>query len=131
MPGLYRKILIFAAIDGIIIQPLEQKGQRSGLVKIAYKDKSIASVKDAEGSGKGFEAFGVVGMRSTFQETRQLAYVLHRSFDRIQIVLLDLDYQTPASSTNTRETCLCHYGSSFDAAIFELRSRTLNCSDQD
>lgn len=60
MPGLARKLLIFAALDGLVIQ---QRGGPS--TKIAYKDNSITQVsKDAthsESSGKTFEAFGLVG----------------------------------------------------------------------
>lgn len=60
MPGLARKLLIFAAVDGIYI---EQRGRPA--TKIAYKDNSITQIsKDvshAESSGKNFEAFGIVG----------------------------------------------------------------------
>lgn len=67
MPGLVRKLLIFAAVDGLILQPLAQKGQRPApATKIAYKDNHIGPVlKDGgenERSAKSFEAFGVVGM---------------------------------------------------------------------
>lgn len=67
MPGLIRKLLIFAAVDGLILQPMAQKGQRPApSTKIAYKDSHIGSVLNegqyVEGSAKGFEAFGVVGM---------------------------------------------------------------------
>ena len=66
MPGLARKVLIFAAIDGLVIQPLAQRGQRSApAAKIAYNDNVITSVLKDEGedekSGKSFEAFGIVG----------------------------------------------------------------------
>lgn len=68
MPGLVRKLLIFAAIDGLILQPTAPKGQRPApATKIAYKDKHIGPVssdlQDLEGSSaKSFEAFGIVGM---------------------------------------------------------------------
>jgi hypothetical protein len=66
MPGLVRKILIFAAVDGLILQPLAQKGQRpTPSAKIAYKDSSISTVsKDEihnEATANGFEAFGIIG----------------------------------------------------------------------
>jgi murein L,D-transpeptidase YcbB/YkuD len=66
MPGLVRKLLIFAAVDGLVLQPLAQRGQRPApATKIAYEDNNIEYVwKDGgEGykAGKGFEAFGIVG----------------------------------------------------------------------
>lgn len=134
MPGLFRKILVIAAVDGILLQPLEAKGQRSGpATKIAYKDKSIAPVlKDVEVSAKGFEAFGVVGMISLLGEVEALRTdVLIRSFDCIPIIILDLDYKTSTSRANTRETYLCYYGSCIDAAVFKGRSRILSFADKD
>lgn len=70
MPGLVSKLLIIAAVDGIILQPLAQKGQRSAsATKIAYNDHHIGPVlkdggeseSESEGGAKSFEAFGIVG----------------------------------------------------------------------
>lgn len=67
MPGLARKLLIFAAVDGLILQPLAQRGQRPGpATQITYKDNHIGPVvrtdpeRSADGK-KSFEAFGIVG----------------------------------------------------------------------
>ncbi|QSZ33271.1 hypothetical protein DSL72_002859 [Monilinia vaccinii-corymbosi] len=66
MPGLVRKLLIFAAVDGLILQPAAQKGQRPApSTKITYKDAHIGPINEAqgvEGSAKGFEAFGIIGL---------------------------------------------------------------------
>ena len=63
MPGLARKLLIFAAVDGLLIT--ETRPGRP-TTKIAYKDNSITQVPrdgaHVESSEKGFEAFGLVGM---------------------------------------------------------------------
>ena len=59
MPGLARRLLIFAAVDGLI---LEQRGRAA--TKITYKDNSVLQVPKEdyiEGIGKSFEAFGLVG----------------------------------------------------------------------
>lgn len=63
MPSLVRKLLVFAAVDGLVLQPLSQKGQRPAPpVKIAYNSGSIGpALGDVHGQGKGFESFGVVG----------------------------------------------------------------------
>lgn len=70
MPGLVRKILIFAAVDGLVLQPLPQRNQRpTAAIKVAYKDNAIGPVLNDEGEdekpGKSFEAFGIVGMYRT------------------------------------------------------------------
>jgi hypothetical protein len=68
MPGLVRKLLIYAAIDGLVLQPLVQKGQKPApALKVAYKGGSIGPIL-ADGpspvQGKAFEAFGIVGKPS-------------------------------------------------------------------
>ncbi|KAI9172462.1 Phosphatidylinositide phosphatase SAC2 [Paramyrothecium foliicola] len=68
MPGLARKIIICAAIDGIIIQPLSSKGQRPFQpVRVKYGDASVSSaprdaIPDTSKPDSSFEAFGVIGL---------------------------------------------------------------------
>ncbi|KAG9242217.1 SacI homology domain-containing protein, partial [Calycina marina] len=66
MPGLVRKLLIFSAVDGLVLQPLEKGHRPSPTTKIAYRDNAIIQVtKSDPGSeklGNSFEAFGVVGL---------------------------------------------------------------------
>lgn len=72
MPAVARKILICAAIDGLIIQPLTSKGQRPFQpVKVKYGDATITSVPrdqvpDTSKPESTFEAFGVIGTSSEF-----------------------------------------------------------------
>lgn len=67
MTGLARKIIICAAIDGLVIQPLSSKGQRPFQpLKLSYSDASVSvipkdQVPDTSAEGSSFEAFGVVG----------------------------------------------------------------------
>lgn len=63
MPGLVRKLLVFAVVDGLVLQPLAQKGQRPApAVKVAYGSGAIGpALGDVHVQGKGFEAFGIVG----------------------------------------------------------------------
>lgn len=65
MPGLVRKLLIFAAVDGLVLQPVAQKGQRAPAAKIAYNDNNIGPALkqnvEGENGAKSFEAFGIVG----------------------------------------------------------------------
>jgi hypothetical protein len=73
---LARKVLVAVAEDGLVVQPLGQKGQKErqgsgAAVKILWRGRgSVTGGVGAEGpagdgkgewSGKGFEAFGIVG----------------------------------------------------------------------
>lgn len=69
MPSsLARKLLICAAVDGLIIQPLAPKGQRASQpVKVKYGDASVSSISrdqlpDISKPNSTFEAFGIVGL---------------------------------------------------------------------
>ncbi|PHH82987.1 hypothetical protein CDD82_4101 [Ophiocordyceps australis] len=68
MPGLARKIIVCAAIDGLIIQPLSSRGQRPlQPVRVRYADSSISAVPrdqipDTSTPDSSFEAFGVIGL---------------------------------------------------------------------
>lgn len=68
MPGLVRKLLIYAAVDGLVLQPLAQRGQQrpAPATKIAFKDNTIGPAlrEELEGgeAGKSFESFGIIGM---------------------------------------------------------------------
>lgn len=68
MPGIARKIILFAAIDGLIIQPLSSRGQKPFQpVRIKYGDAAISTasrddVPDTSNHESSFEAFGVIGL---------------------------------------------------------------------
>ena len=68
MTSLARKLVICAAVDGLVLQPLtSKKDQRpSPLVRIKYGDASISTVSrdsapDTSAPNSSFEAFGIVG----------------------------------------------------------------------
>lgn len=68
MPGLARKILICAAVDGLVLHPINsKKDQRpSSPLKLKYGDASISTVArdalpDTAKGSSSFEAFGIVG----------------------------------------------------------------------
>ncbi|KAF4909983.1 Phosphatidylinositide phosphatase SAC2 [Colletotrichum viniferum] len=68
MPGIARKIIICAAVDGLIIQPFVTKGQRPAQpVRIKYGDSVITpasreQIPDLSQPNSSFEAFGVIGL---------------------------------------------------------------------
>ncbi|KAF4637628.1 hypothetical protein G7Y89_g451 [Cudoniella acicularis] len=89
MPGLVRRILIFAAVDGLVIQPLAQKGQRPApAAKIAYNDNNIGPalkhVADAESGEKSFEAFGVVGLLTVSKSSFLISITRRQQVAQIQ-----------------------------------------------
>ncbi len=66
MPGLVRKLLIYAAVDGLILQPVAQRNQRAGAtVKIDYGTRAITPLlRDVDSEKDGvasFEAYGIIG----------------------------------------------------------------------
>lgn len=78
MPGLARKVIICAAVDGLVLHPFnsrkDQPHQRTSSsplapIRIKYGDASISAIpRDAAPDplslppGSSFEAFGIVGM---------------------------------------------------------------------
>ncbi len=75
MPSLARKLLICAAVDGLVIQPLATRGQQthpqqqrpSHPTKIKYGDGVVSSVPrdqvpDVSAPNSSFEAFGIIGV---------------------------------------------------------------------
>jgi hypothetical protein len=128
MPGLVRKILIFAAVDGLILQPLAQRGQKPATAtKITYKDSHVGLSKggeDDEKAAKSFEAFGIVGMgfSAKFGSRLDNKLTFYRSVDGLQILLPNLYYEAPAGCTDTRQSYLYDYGSCAHASSLEERS---------
>ncbi|KAH9220887.1 SacI homology domain-containing protein [Leptodontidium sp. 2 PMI_412] len=110
MPGLARKLLIFAALDGLVIQ---QRGGPS--TKIAYKDNSITQVsKDAthsESSGKTFEAFGLVGLLTVSKSSFLITIVKRQQVAQIKgnpiYVITDVAL-TPLSSKTEAELSIAN-----------------------
>lgn len=70
MPSIARKLLICAAVDGLVIQPLATKGQRAQQpVKVKYGDATVSTLPrdqplETPKPNSSFEAFGIVGSSS-------------------------------------------------------------------
>lgn len=65
MPALVRKLIIYAAIDGLVLQPLAQRGQRPGTaVTIDYKTHTVKPLLQSpeKDQDKQIECCGVIGM---------------------------------------------------------------------
>ncbi|CAG8957951.1 hypothetical protein HYFRA_00000293 [Hymenoscyphus fraxineus] len=88
MPGIVRKILIFAALDGLVLQPLSHKGQRPApATKIAYNEANIGpALKQREGEDEGrcFEAFGIVGLLTVSKTSFLISITRRQQVAQIQ-----------------------------------------------
>jgi hypothetical protein len=70
MPGLVRKLLIFAAVDGLILQPAPPRNHKPATdqaIKIAYKGNAIEPLlkdrRQEDTANETLETHGIVGMR--------------------------------------------------------------------
>jgi hypothetical protein len=68
MPSLVRKLLIFAAVDGIILQPAPPKSHKPATeqaIKITYKGNQIGPLfrdrREEDTSTESLEVHGVIG----------------------------------------------------------------------
>ncbi|KAG9234878.1 SacI homology domain-containing protein [Amylocarpus encephaloides] len=118
MPGLARKLLVFAAVDGLVLQPLAQKGQRPApAVKIAYNDNNIGpAVKDGveaqtQGDDRCFEAFGVVGLLNVSKSSFLISITRRQQVAQIQgrpvYVITEVSY-TPLASWKEASASIEH-----------------------
>lgn len=72
MPGLVRKVIICAAVDGLILQPISSRREQRppSPVKIRYGGDAVVeivprdSVSEVAKNNSSFEAFGIVGLIS-------------------------------------------------------------------
>lgn len=68
MPGLARKLLLFAAVDGLFLQPVGQRSSSidTGGIQVGYGNNKITTVSKKDGDGdaeSGLEIHGIVGRR--------------------------------------------------------------------
>lgn len=68
MPGIIRKLVIFAAVDGLVLQPWTQRTQPTSLpsLEINYKTRRVTRTLHAENlehvdSAQKLEAHGLIG----------------------------------------------------------------------
>ena len=62
MPSLVRKLVVYAAVDGLILQPAHQRSQRSLLVDYKTHKVSIAN-RVASRDDSSIDCHGIVGIR--------------------------------------------------------------------
>ncbi|KAF2969554.1 hypothetical protein GQX73_g3979 [Xylaria multiplex] len=120
MPGLARKLLICAAVDGLIIQPLATKGQTRNPtpVKVKYGDATVTSAPrdqattlDSTPPNASFEAFGIIGLFTVARLSYLIAITGRQQVAQIRgypvYVVTDVAV-TPCTSQNEAETAIGH-----------------------
>ncbi|XXH03499.1 hypothetical protein Hte_009904 [Hypoxylon texense] len=115
MPSLARKLLICAAVDGLVVQPLATKGQRApSPVKIKYGDATVSSLPrdhspDTSKPNSSFEAFGVVGLFTVSRLSYLITITSRQQVAQIRgfpvYVVTDVAL-TPCTSRNEAETAV-------------------------
>ncbi|KAI1112349.1 SacI homology domain-containing protein [Nemania sp. NC0429] len=121
MPGLARKLLIFAAVDGLVIQPLATKGQTrvSGPIKVKYGDATVAlasrdqtpHASDSTPPKSSFEAFGIIGLFTVARLSYLISITGRQQVAQIRgcpiYVVTDVAI-TPCTSQSDAETAIGH-----------------------
>ncbi|KAI0861620.1 SacI homology domain-containing protein [Xylaria cubensis] len=121
MPGLARKLLICAAVDGLIIQPLATKGQTRtpNPVKVKYGDaaavtsipRDLPASSDSTPPNLSFEAFGIIGLFTVARLSYLVSITGRQQVAQIRghpiYVVTDVAL-TPCTSQNEAETAISH-----------------------
>ncbi|KAI9726524.1 MAG: hypothetical protein M1828_001346 [Chrysothrix sp. TS-e1954] len=98
MPGLARKLLIYAAVDGLILQPITQRNQHVGpSVNVDYKTHALSRDSRAsrqQRTSECLEAHGIVGLltvsSSAFLITISKAQQVAQLWDKPIYVIKDI-----------------------------------------
>ncbi|KAK0613372.1 SacI homology domain-containing protein [Immersiella caudata] len=125
MPSLARKVAICAAVDGLILQPLNtRKDQRAPpLYRIKYGDASITALSKDAGpstleSNPSFEAFGIVGLVTVFRYSYLVSITRRQQVAQIRglpIYLVTEVALTPCSSQQDASTAIAKTAEALDA----------------
>ncbi|KAI1149387.1 SacI homology domain-containing protein [Nemania diffusa] len=136
MPGLARKLLICAAVDGLLIQPLANKGQTRvpAPVKIKYGDAAVTSVSrdqattttpDSTPPNLSFEAFGIIGLFTVARLSYLITITGRQQVAQIRgypvYVVTDVAV-TPCTSQSEAETAIGHTALKLNRASAEKLS---------
>lgn len=123
MPAIARKVVICAAIDGLVIHPLFSKGQKPAApICIRYGEASIsqasrAELPDVSKPNSSFEAFGIVGSFETaLVDTVEVLELKSYRFNHyFEVELLDHHHQTTTGCPGIRPSSLRNHRGGRDA----------------
>ncbi|KAI1434174.1 SacI homology domain-containing protein [Xylaria sp. CBS 124048] len=143
MPGLARKLLICAAVDGLIIQPLATRGQtRSPApVGVKYGDATVSTLSrdratspNSSPPGSSFEAFGVIGLFTVARLSYLITITGRQQVAQIRghpvYVVTDVAV-TPCTSQNEAETSIHHTAVRISRASAEKSDEGASDSESD
>lgn len=115
MPAIVRKLVIYAAVDGLVLQPLAQRGQRPTTpVIIDYTTQHdvrplLQYSQIEQHTDKQIECFGVVGMKAQVNIMYHHLTTLCRSTQGIKLCLCHYHIEKTAGCTDLWQIDLCHY----------------------
>lgn len=134
MPALVRKLLVLAAIEGLVLQPLAQRHQRPATpVLIEYKTHKIKPLtKVVDNSENVFvESHGIVGeLTCNAMLGGQPLTITYRPLDRRISFVPCLNIPAPASCPNSRIPCIRCNRCCLNTFVFSSRCATRHHPDQ-
>ncbi|KAK3946041.1 SacI homology domain-containing protein [Diplogelasinospora grovesii] len=138
MPSLARKVVICAAVDGLILQPLntkkDQQQRPSPAFRVKFGDGSIStvsreSVPDLSKPNSSFEAFGIVGLVTVFRYSYLVSITRRQQVAQIRglpIYVITEVALTPCSSHEEASEAIAK-----TAIALNARANTDKSSDDD
>ncbi|GAP91191.1 putative syja_n domain-containing protein [Rosellinia necatrix] len=143
MPGLARKLLIYAAVDGLIIQPLASKGQTRtpAAVKVQYGDATLTSVSrdlpaspDSTPLNLSFEAFGIIGLFTVARLSYLITITGRQQVAQVRgypvYVVTDVAV-TPCANRNEAESAIDHTALKLRRALAEKLPEEVSDSESE
>lgn len=140
MPGIARKIVVCAAIDGLIVQPVSSKGQRAYQpVRVKYDDSSVSAVPrdqvpDRTEPEESFEAFGIIGLITVSRLSYLITIVRRQQVAQIRgcpvFVVTDVAV-TPCTSQSDANESIRQTAKLLQARFPDTRSEAAESSDGD
>lgn len=89
MPGLVRKLLIFAAVDGLILQPAPPRNHPPATqqaIKVDYKGNVgplLKDRRDEDTTAVSVEAYGIIGR--SLQSLRKIILTRVKGFSKLRL----------------------------------------------
>ncbi|RDA89961.1 hypothetical protein CP533_6676 [Ophiocordyceps camponoti-saundersi (nom. inval.)] len=137
MPGIARKVVVCAAIDGLIVQPLSSKGQRAYQpVRVRYDDSSVSAVPRDQipDTSASFEAFGIIGLITVSKLSYLVTIVRRQQVAQVRgfpvFVVTDVAV-TPCTSQSEATESIRKTARSLQTQSPESRSEAGGSSDEE
>ncbi|EQL00697.1 SacI domain protein [Ophiocordyceps sinensis CO18] len=137
MSGIARKIVVCAAIDGLIIQPLSSKPPQP--VRVRYGDSSVSAVPrdqvpDTSKPESSFEAFGIIGLITVSKLSYLVSIVRRQQVAQIlgfPVYVVTEVAITPCTSKSDADESIQRTASLLGRRVSDARSDAGKSSDEE